>query len=118
MKKTNIVFCMLLLALLGGSVLRAQGSNLRVTLAVETVDRASLRSARIYANPNPGQDYYVDAAHLAPGYSGTALPVSSLIGNEELTLTVDGFHVEAYVDSLIYAESFILVEDTNSVFYI
>ena len=117
MKKTLIFLLGALIAtVLPGNGLNAQ--TRQVVLTVNTLDRAALQSAAIYANPTPGQQFFVDAAHLDPSWNGIATAVSSLSVFENLTISTDGFHVEGMVDGSTYAESFIVVRDTNDACYV
>lgn len=120
MKKTTFFLLAALMAsVMTGNGLRAQ--NVYVNVDVHTLDLAALTSATIYA-ANPGQAYYVDAAHLMPSWGGTGLQATAanVVDTTALSIVyIDGIsYISGNVDSAIYGSCFIVATDANNRCYV
>ena len=120
MKKTMFFLLGALIAsVMPGNGLRAQ--NVHLNVEVRTLDRTALTGATIYAATS-GQAYYVDATHLMPSWTGSALEL--LPGNyttsSALSIsTVDGVNVlSGNVDSATYAWAVIVATDAANRCYV
>lgn len=118
MKKTLCVTLAVLgLLTLTGRDVQAQGTaNGGVNLVVRTIDRAVLDAAWLYA-ATPGVNYFVDSAHLAADYTGTALPIDSLGTVTPLTIE-NGFFITGSADTATYRSCFVLAHDANNRYYV
>lgn len=120
MKKTMFFLLGALIAsVMPGNGLRAQ--NVHLNVEVRTLDRTALTGATIYAATS-GQAYYVDATHLMPSWTGSALEL--LPGNYTTSSvlsisTVDGVNViSGNVDSATYAWAVIVATDAANRCYV
>lgn len=114
MKRTIFfVLGLLIASAMPGNGLRAQ--SIAIDVQVKTLDRAPLQSAKIYAG-TVGVNYFVDSAHLSTEWTGDAAWIDT-IGFANLAVS-QGFNLLGSVDSLTFANAFIVAIDTNNVAYV
>lgn len=102
-----------------GIGLRAQ--NVHLNIDVYSLDRTALTSATIYA-VTPGQSYCVDAAHVMPAWSGSALSLAGGNYNASSTLAINSvggdYYVTGNVDRATYNWAIVVVTDAANRCYV